>query len=84
MLSTIILKHNVIIIINVIFIIFFDCDYELRKFKTNYKRTSSIFIALKHRFLKERDNVTSVSYIFNKINISLTSHFFNITRLNLT
>ena len=84
MLSTIILKHNIVVIINVIFTTFFDCDYELRRLKTSYKRTSSIFIALKYRFLKERDNVTSVLYIFNKINISLTSYFFNIIRLNLT
>ena len=52
MLLTIILKHNIIVIINVIFIAFFDCDYKLRRFKISYKRTSSIFITLKHRFLK--------------------------------
>ena len=72
MLSAIILKYNIVVIINVIFIIFFDCDYELRRFKINYKRTSSILIALKHRFLKKRDNIISVLYIFNKANISLT------------
>ena len=84
MLLTIISRYNIIVIINVIFITFSDCDYELRKFKISYKRTSSIFIALKHRFLKREDNITSVSYIFNKINISLTLHFFNIIRLSLT
>ena len=84
MLLAIILKFNVVVIINIIFTIFFDCDYILRKFKTSYKRTFSIFITLRHRFLKERNNVTSVFYFFNKTNISLTSYFFNITRLNLT
>ena len=38
---------------------------------------------LKHRFLKREDNVTSVFYIFNKINFSLTLYFFNIIRLSL-
>ena len=33
MLSAITLKHNVVVIINVIFIAFFDCDYELRRLK---------------------------------------------------
>ena len=83
MLLIIILKHNVIVIINVIFTVFFDCDYELRRLKINYKRTFSIFTALRYRLLKEKDNVTSVSYIFNKIDLSLISHFFNIIRLNL-
>ena len=55
-----------------------------RRHKTSYKHISSIFIALKYRFLKERDNVTSVFYILNKIDFSLTLHFFNIIRLNLT
>ena len=55
-----------------------------RRYKTSYKYISSIFIALKHRFLKKRDNVTSVFYIFNKTNFSLISHFFDITRLSLT
>ena len=54
MLLAIILNYNVIIIINVIFIAFFDCDYKLRKFKISYKRTSSIFTALKYRFLKKK------------------------------
>ena len=67
----------------VVFIAFFDYNYKLRKLKTNYERISSIFTALKHRFLKKRDNVTSVFYFLNKINIFLTSHFFNIIRLNL-
>ena len=54
-----------------------------RRYKISYKHTFSIFIALKYRFLKKRDNVISVFYIFNKINFFLTSHFFNIIRLNL-
>ena len=54
MLSTIVLKHNIVVIINVIFIAFSDCDYELRKFKISHKRTFSIFTALKYRFFKER------------------------------
>ena len=83
MLSTVILKYNVVVIINVIFIAFSDCDYELKRFKINYKQTSSIFITLKHRFLKEKDNVISVFYIFNKADIFLTLYFFNIIRLNL-
>ena len=84
MLSTITSRHNIIIIINVFFITFSDCDYELRRFKINYKRTFSILIALRHRFLKRKDNVISVFYILNKADIFLTSHFFNIIRLNLT
>ena len=84
MLSTIILRHDVVVIINVIFIVFFDCDYGLRRLKTSYKRISPIFTALRYRFLKREDNVTSVSYIFNKANLFLKLHFFNITRLNLT
>ena len=55
-----------------------------RRYKINYKHISSIFITLKHRFLKKRDKVTSVFYILNKVNFSLTSHFFNIIRLSLT
>ena len=55
-----------------------------RKHKINYKHISSIFITLKHRFLKKRDNVTSVLYIFNKTNFSLILHFFNTIRLSLT
>ena len=50
----------------------------------NHKYAFSIFITLKHRFLKEKDNVTSVFYILNKIDFSLTLHFFDITRLSLT
>ena len=84
MLLTIILKHDVVVIINVIFITFFDCDYKLRRLKTSYKRTSSIFTALKYRFLKKKDNVTSVFYIFNKTDIFLTLYFFNFIRLSLT
>ena len=75
MLSTIILKHNIVVIINVIYITFFDCDYELKRLKTSYKRIFSIFITLRHRFLKEKDNIINVFYIFNKANISLTLHF---------
>ena len=84
MLSAIILRHNIVIIINVIFITFFDCDYELRRFKTSRKLISSILTTLRHRFLKKENNVISVSYIFNKTNIFLTSHFFDIIRLSLT
>ena len=54
-----------------------------QKHKINYKHIFSIFIALKHRFLKEKNNVISVFYIFNKVDFSLTLYFFNITRLNL-
>ena len=61
----------------------YDINYELRRRKANHKHTSSIFITLKYRFLKERDNVMSVFYILNKTNFSLTSHFFNIIRLSL-
>ena len=50
-----------------------------RKYKINYKYISSIFITLKHRFLKKKNNVISVFYIFNKINFFLILHFFNIT-----
>ena len=55
-----------------------------RKYRISHKHTSSIFITLKHRFLKKRDNVISVLYILNKVDFSLISHFFNITRLSLT
>ena len=54
-----------------------------RKYKINYKHIFSIFIALRYRFLRERNNVISVFYIFNKTDFSLTSYFFNIIRLNL-
>ena len=54
-----------------------------RKYKINYKHTSSIFTTLKHRFLKKKDNVISVFYIFNKINYFITLYFFNIIRLSL-
>ena len=54
-----------------------------RRYKINYKYIFSIFITLKHRFLREKDNVISVFYIFNKIDFFLTSHFFNIIRLSL-
>ena len=83
MLSAIILKYDVVVIMSVIFRAFFDCDYELQRFRVSHKRTSSVFITLKHRFLKEGDNVTSVFYIFNKANIFLTSHFFDTIRLGL-
>ena len=55
-----------------------------RRYKINYKHISSIFITLKHRFLREKNDVISVFYIFNKINFSLTLYFFNIIRLSLT
>ena len=55
-----------------------------RKYKINYKHISLIFITLKYRFLKEKNNVISVFYIFNKVNYFLISHFFNIIRLSLT
>ena len=54
-----------------------------RRYKISYKHISSIFIALRHRFLREGDNVTSVLYILNRADFSLTSHFFDITRLGL-
>ena len=60
-----------------------NIHYELRKHKASYKHASSIYITLKHRFLKEENNVTSVFYILNKIDFSLISHFFNIIRLSL-
>ena len=84
MLSAIILRHDIVVIIDIIFTVFFDCDYGLRRLKASHKRTSSVFTTLKHRFLKRGDNVTSVSYIFNKADIPLISHFFNIIRLGLT
>ena len=84
MLLTIILRYDIVVIINVIFITFSDCDYGLRKLKTSYKRTSPILITLRYRFLKGEDNVTSVPYIFNKVDIFLISHFFDIIRLGLT
>ena len=84
MLSTIISKYDIVVIINVIFTIFFDCDYKLRKFKINHKRTSSILIALKYRFLKERNNVTSVFYILNKAVFLIKLIICDITRLSLT
>ena len=55
-----------------------------RRYKINYKHIFSIFIALKHRFLKKENNITSVFYISNKINFSLTLYFFNIIQLSLT
>ena len=83
MLLTIISKYNVVVIINVILIAFFDYNYKLRRFKISYKRLSSIFITLRHRFLKKRDNVISVFYIFNKIIFLIKLIIFNIIRLNL-
>ena len=76
MLSTIILKYNIVVILNVFFIAFFNCDYELRKLKINYKRLSSIFTTLKHRVLKKKNNVTNVFYIFNKIDFLIQLTFF--------
>ena len=43
MLSAIISRYDVVVIINVIFIAFFDCDYELWKLKISRKLISSIF-----------------------------------------
>ena len=83
MLLTIISRNNVVIIINVIFIVFFDYNYERRKLEANHKRSSSVFIALKHRFLKKKNNVTSVFYILNKAAL-IKLIIFNIIRLNLT
>ena len=83
MLSIIILRHNVVVIINIIFTAFFDCDYKLRRLKISYKRTSSIFITLKYRFLKKENNVTSVFYIFNKAIFLIKLIIYNITRLSL-
>ena len=83
MLSTIILRYDIVVIISVIFIALFNYNYELRKFKTNHKRSSSVFSALKHRFLKREDNVTSVFYIFNKTAFLIRLIIFNIIRLNL-
>ena len=54
-----------------------------RRYKISYKHVSSIFITLRHRFLKEENNVISVFYILNKTNFSLILHFFNIIRLSL-
>ena len=84
MLSTIISKYNVVVIINVIFIVFFNCDYELRRLKTNYKRSFSIFITLRHRFLKRESNVINVLYNINKINFLIKLILFDIIRLRLT
>ena len=83
MLSIITLRYNVIIIINVIFTVFSDCDYELRRLKTSHKRTSPIFIALRHRFLKERNNIISVFYILNKTIFLIKLIIYDITRLSL-
>ena len=55
-----------------------------RRYKISYKHIFLIFIALKHRFLKKKDNVISVFYILNKTNFFLILHFFNIIRLSLT
>ena len=84
MLSTITLRHNIVVIINVIFIAFFDRNYKLRRLKISYKRSSSIFSMLKYRFLKERDNITSVFYILNKAVFLIKLIIFNIIRLSLT
>ena len=83
MLSTITSEDNIVVIIHVIFIVFFDHNYELRRLKTNYKRLSSIFTALKYCFLKKENNVTSVFYIFNKTIFLIKLVIFNIIRLSL-
>ena len=79
MLSTIISKHNIVVIINIIFIAFFNRNYKLRKFKTNHKRSFSVFSTLKHRFLKKGNNVINVLYIFNKTAFLIKLIIFNIT-----
>ena len=84
MLSTVILRNDVVVIIDAIFIIFFDYNYERRRFKTSYKRSSPIFTALKYRFLRKENNVTSVFYILNKTIFLIKLIIFNIIRLNLT
>ena len=84
MLSTITLRYNIVVIINAIFTVFFDRNYELRRLKTNHKRSSSIFSTLKHRFLKKENNVISVFYILNKTAFLIKLIIFNITRLSLT
>ena len=84
MLSTITSRHDVVVIINVIFIAFSDCDYELQRFKISHKRISPIFITLRHRFLKEKDNVINVSYIFNKTVFLIKLIICDIIRLSLT
>ena len=83
MLSTIISRYNVVVIINVIFTVFFDRNYELRRLKASYKRLSSVFPALRHRFLKGGDNVISVFYILNRIVSLIKLIIFNIIRLSL-
>ena len=77
-------RYNIVVIINVIFTAFFDCNYKLRRFKISYKRSFSIFSTLRYRFLKEKDNVTSVFYIVNKTAFLIMLIIFNIIRLNLT
>ena len=84
MLSTIISKNNVVVIINVIFTFFSNHNHERRRLKTSYKRLFPIFTTLKHRFLKERNNVTSVFYILNKAISLIKLIIFNIIQLSLT
>ena len=54
-----------------------------RKHKANYKHIFSVFIALGYRFLREKNNVMSVSYILNRADYPLISHSFDIIRLGL-
>ena len=84
MLLTIISKNNFVVIINIIFISFFDYNYKRRRFKISHKRSSSIFTMLKHRFLKERDNVISVFYILKRMTFLIKLIIFDIIRLSLT
>ena len=83
MLLTITLKHDIVATISAIFIAFFDYNYGLRRLKTSHRRPSSVFSALGHRFLRGRNNVTSVFYILNKAISSIKLIIFNITRLGL-
>ena len=84
MLSTIISRNVIVVIINAIFTTFFDHNYEQRRDTTSYKRSFSIFTALRHRFLKKGNNVTSVFYILNKTAFSIKLIIFINIRLNLT
>ena len=84
-----IIYYNIDVIIEFVFKIYYHyyyrrnlfrlkliINYKIRKYKINRKHISLVFIALRYRFLKKKNNVTNVFYIFD-INISLTSHFFN-------
>ena len=83
MLLIIILRYNVVVIIDVIFTTFSGRNYELRKLKANYKRLSSVFLTLRHRFLRGEDNVINASYILSRVTFSIKLFILNIIRLNL-